>query len=118
MIDESRLYPAQPPGRLSFIRQLSARIASLLTAKDLTVYQQPAKLSTSQTGAAETASMSVSHQAWRVSWDRRALYFDLREMAQNDPLISTALDVIADCTTGFEDTDADSFEWTMEKENE
>jgi hypothetical protein len=118
MLDESKLNPPPSPGRVGLVRQLSAKIAALLTAKDLTVYQQPATLRTSQTGAADTASMSIGHQAWRVAWDRRSIYFDLKEMAQNDPLISTALDVIADCTTGFEDTDADSFEWTMETENE
>jgi Bacteriophage T4-like portal protein (Gp20) len=118
MLDESKLNPPPSPGRVGLVRQLSAKIASLLTAKDLTVYQQPASQRTSQTGAADTASMSIGHQAWRVAWDRRSIYFDLKEMAQNDPLISTALDVIADCTTGFEDTDADSFEWTMETENE
>src|SRR5690348_15397805 len=117
MLDESKLNPPQSPGRVGLVRQLSAKIAALLTAKDLTVYQQPSTLRTSQTGAAETASMSIGHQAWRVAWDRRSIYFDLKEMAQNDPLISTALDVIADCTTGFEDTDTDSFEWTMETEN-
>jgi hypothetical protein len=118
MLDETKLNPTPSPGRVGLVRQLSAKIAALLTAKDLTVYQQPTTLRTSQTGAADTASMSIGHQAWRVAWDRRSIYFDLKEMAQNDPLISTALDVIADCTTGFEDTDADSFEWTMETENE
>jgi hypothetical protein len=108
----------QPSGPKGFVRQLSAKIAALLTAKDLTSYPHTSATKTSQTGAGDTAFMSVSHQAWQVHWDRRAIYFDLKEMAQNDPLISTALDVLADCTTGFEDTDADSFEWTMEKENE
>lgn len=117
MLDEPKMTPLSS-GRPGIVRQLSNKIASLLTAKNLTVYQQPQQGKTSQTGAADTAYMSLSHQAWRVQWDRRAIYFDLKEMAQNDPLISTALDVIADCTTGFEDTDADSFEWTMEKENE
>jgi hypothetical protein len=118
MIDESKFNPLPTPGRLAFVKTLTNKIASLLTAKDMTTYQPLSDQRTSQTGAAETASMSISHQAWRVAWDRRSMYFDLREMAQNDPLISTALDVIADCATGFEDTDTDSFQWTMEKGNE
>src|SRR4051812_17467109 len=109
MLDEPKMNALQPAGRFGFVRQLSAKIAQLLTTKDLTTYPQPGNQKTSQTGAGETAFMSVSHQAWRVHWDRRAIYFDLKEMAQSDPLISTALDVLADCTTGFEDTDADSF---------
>jgi hypothetical protein len=118
MIDESRLYPAQPPGRLSFIRQLSARIASLLTAKDLTVYQQPGNQKTSQTGAGETAFMSVSHQAWRVSLGPPRHLFRPEGDGAERPVDLDGAGRLSDCTTGFEDTDADSFEWIMEKGNE
>jgi len=118
MLDAPKLNPFQVAARMGFVRTLANKVSSLLTAKDMTAYQPLAEQRTSQAGAAETAFMSVSHQAWRVAWDRRSIYFDLREMAQNDPLISTALDVISDCTTGFEDTDIDSFEWVMEKGND
>lgn len=39
-------------------------------------------------------------------------------MDLNDPLISTALDIIADCSTGYEDTAVDSFEWLMDRSSD
>jgi len=42
---------------------------------------------------------------------------DLRDQDMNDPLISTALDVIADCATGMENPAEDAFMWQFDQNN-
>ena len=77
-----------------------------------------AKLTTSDTGAGDASYTSFADRHWQAYYDRRPVYFDLREMDYSDPVVHRALDVIADCVTGFEDSDVDGFEWSMETQNE
>lgn len=66
-------------------------------------------------GVADTSLASSTDRLWRVQTGRRAEYRDLRSMDEEDPIVPTALDVIADCVTGYEAVDVDGFEWELRK---
>lgn len=72
----------------------------------------------SGSGVVDADCTQSSDQLWRVQHGRRAVYRDLRDMDENDPIISTALDVIADCVTGYEDVAVDGFEWELREAND
>src|SRR5579872_3809144 len=114
--------PFQPfpdPGKKrGVISKLGSKILKVLLRGDVTTYPQLSGKNTSELGAGEAAFSSFSSTYWKIGWDRRAVYSDLREMDSSDPLISTALDIIADCATGYEDTSVDSFEWLMDRNDD
>src|SRR5580765_2872766 len=98
-------------------------VATLMNKLNSWVQNRPASNipralgSTTETGASDALYASFSDRLWRVRHDRRSIYNDLNEMDLNDPLVATALDVIADCVTGYEDVETDGFEWTMDSVN-
>ena len=71
----------------------------------------------SATGVPDVTAIMRHDSSWAISYNRRQIYIDLRDMDQQDPIISSALDIIADCTTGYEDDQIDAFEWQMDKKN-
>ena len=46
--------------------------------------------------------------SWKVYKDRKSIYNDIERMDANDEIISTALDIVADCAVGFTDLDQQS----------
>jgi len=68
-------------------------------------------------GVADVACAGTSDHLWRVQHSRWSVYRDLDDMDREDPLIPTALDVIADCVTGYEATEVDSFDWELRAAN-
>lgn len=104
------------PQREGLIRSLTRRIVEFVAGKPATSGPRPLPVST-ETGAGDTAYTSFSDRMWQVYYDRRSVYQDLLEMDRNDPVVHTALNVIADCTVCYEDVTVDGFEWTMTLEN-
>src|SRR5512147_830269 len=68
-------------------------------------------------GVADTSCAGATETLWRVQHGRRAVWRDLQDMDEQDPIISKALDVIADCVTGYEDVAVDGFEWELRASN-
>lgn len=102
------------------VRSLINRFASMILKRDVPEIPETAVVGsvTTETGAADTTYGNVTSPSWKTHNDRRRVYFDLVEMDENDPLVSTALDIHADCTTGYEETDTDGFEWSLEHDND
>lgn len=105
--------PSKPK---TLVRQLMARLAGFLNnqpgapiTRDLGV--------TTETGSGDASYAHFSDRLWKIRYDRKSIYHDLADMDENDPLVSTALDVIADCATGYEDVDIDGFEWELETDD-
>ena len=115
-------YLAEPgqiadPRRRSLIGRLMKSVADFVARNPGSPLPRQIPFST-DTGASDALYTSFTDRLWQVYYDRRAIYFDLRDMDRNDPVVSTALSVIADCVVGYEDVDIDGFEWTMEVKNE
>lgn len=99
-----------------FLATLTERVLSVLVKKDVSSYPQP-ETKTSDLGVGDASSQPFQNAAWQVKNNRRAVYFDLKEMSENDPLVHTALNIHAHCATGYEDTDVDGFEWMLQVDN-
>lgn len=112
------LFPSQPAPVPGPVRSLVRRVSALLR-KNPEMPMQPELPSgpTTETGAVSAFFNGLVDQLWQVQQDRRSIWFDLREMDLNDAVISTALNIIADCVTGYEDATEDAFEWQLEKKN-
>jgi capsid assembly protein Gp20 len=106
------------PTRLRLIERLTRAVSTFLMKEDVPLFDLADNSRTSEIGAGDAAYSSFNNPLWRIHYDRRATYFDLKDQDINDPVISTALDVIASCVVGFEDTDVDSFEWMMDKKDD
>lgn len=105
------------PRRRSLIGRLMKAVSDFVSRNPGSALpRQPAF--TTDTGASDALYTSFTDRIWQVYYDRRAIYFDLRDMDINDPVVHTALDVIADCVTGYENVDVDGFEWQLEVQNE
>lgn len=91
------------------ISRLTRKITDLISKQKVPGIQAEISSNTSTGMADITATLRYDPQ-WAVSYARRQIFADLRDMDQNDPIVSTALDVIADCATGYEDDQIDAFE--------
>lgn len=109
-------YMNPPVRRQGLVRQLMTRLSRFITERPASNIPHELK-NTTETGASDALYASFSDKVWKIRHDRRSVYHDLEEMDLNDPLVATALDVIASCTTGFEETTVDGFDWIMESTN-
>lgn len=101
---------------LPFVRRLIKRITRRVDAAPLALpWTEDTSEQQTSVGIADASCVGSTEQLWRVQNSRRAIYRDLNDMDQEDGLIHTALDVIADCVTGYEATEVDSFEWELRK---
>ncbi len=103
-----------PDRKRGVIAKLGNKILKVLLRGDSSVYPQVSGR-TSELGAGDASFASFQNSAWKLQFDRRSVYSDLREMDASDSLISTALDIHADCCTGYEDTAVDAFEWILDR---
>jgi hypothetical protein len=113
--------PVRPPTvaeRASLLRRVRVKLAELLIGPQPAPGAAPAPVLTTQTGASDATYASFGDRVWNVSYQRRAVYFDLLDMDRNDPMLHTALSIHADCTVCYEDVAVDGFDWTMTLKNE
>jgi hypothetical protein len=107
-----------PNQKRGVIARVGAAINAFLGKAEITtlpdLIPQP---TTTEVGAANSAYASFNNPLWRVQFDRKSIYFDMKEMDDNDPLICSALDIHADCAVGYEDPKKDGFEWLLEQNN-
>lgn len=106
-----------PSVKLALVKRITTALTRFLAAEQVPMIAMPPEGRTTETGASDAAYTSFNNPLWRITYDRKAVYFDLKDMDLNDPLIASALDVHADCAVGYEDTDIDGFEWLMEAKN-
>lgn len=104
---------AMPLRDETLVRSLVRKIADFLKKNPGSPLPHEVGRST-ESGAADTLYTSFSDRLWQVLYDRRSVYFDLLDMDRNDPIVHTALNIIAECVTGYEDVEVDAFEWQME----
>jgi hypothetical protein len=109
--------PSEDLKNLGLIGRVTRTITDFLKRPGVPVVAQMTDRPTTEAGVGDTAVASFGSALWRLQHDRRAVYTDLREMNLCNPLIHRAMDIIADCTVGYEDTDVDGFEWQMEVDN-
>lgn len=109
---DTRRWRFEIPTVRRLIRAITGRVE-----RDPPPTELPPTAVDTSSGVADTSCASSTDQLWRVQFSRRAVYRDLDDMDQQDPIINTALDVIADCVTGYEDVDVDGFEWELRKAN-
>lgn len=100
------------PAVKRLVRNITGRVE-----RDPTPTLESPQVMDTGSGVADMSCASATDQLWRVQFGRRAEYRDLQDMDEQDPIISTALDVIAECVTGYEDVDVDGFEWELRQEN-
>lgn len=109
---------APQPQRVSLIERLTRAVSAFLAREDIPSFDTTDNSRTTESGAGDAAYSSFNNPLWRIHYDRRAVYFDLKDQDLNDCLVATALDVIASCVVGYEDTDVDAFEWMMDKKDD
>lgn len=112
--------PEDVRDRATPVRRLVEWVGKKLRGKPSTALPDQAEQPgiTTRTGLGGVAYGAVHDAGWRVDLDRRSVYYDLDEMDATDTLIHTALNINADCVTGFEATDTDAFEWVFSKKND
>ena len=99
--------------RTGLITRITRAISAFLAKEDVAFLPMVDSSRTSEIGSGTAGYSSFNNPQWRIQYDRRAVYFDLRDMDRNDPLVSLALDIHADCAVGYEDTCVDAFEWSL-----
>src|SRR5574340_1727952 len=107
-----------PSVKLALVKRITSALNRFLATEQVPMISMPPEGRTTETGASDAAYTSFNNPLWRISYDRKAVYFDLKDMDLNDPMIASALDIHADCAVGYEDTDIDGFEWLMEVKND
>ncbi len=109
-VDPSQAQPLRDEG---LVRNVVKKVADFLKRNPGASLPREIGRST-ESGAADTLYTSFADRLWQVLYDRRSVYFDLLDMDRNDPIVHTALNIIAECVTGYEDVTIDAFEWQME----
>ena len=56
-------------------------------------------------GVGDSGVGSMSPASWKVQQDRKNVYRDIERMDAEDELVSTALDIVAECAVGYADLD-------------
>lgn len=110
MQPNSRRWRFELPGVRALVKAITRRMD-----RDPLPAVEPAPPVDTGTGVADTSCASSTDQLWRVQFGRRSVYRDLQDMDEQDPIISTALDVLADCVTGYENVQKDGFDWELRK---
>lgn len=113
-IDLNPIPSSVPLPTIGFIKKLTQKITTILLGRDITTYPQVLG-QTSETGASDASYTSFTNPYWRINYERRSIAMDLRDMDYNSSIVSTALDVISDCATGFESPDVDAFLWQFDQ---
>jgi hypothetical protein len=123
MANDNLFYDAKtmrpdPTMKRGIIGRVSAAINAFLGKEEIASLPDviPTNLTT-EVGASDATYTSFNNPLWRVQMDRKSVYFDMKEMDMNDPLVASALDIHADCCVGYEDPKKDGFEWLLEVEN-
>jgi hypothetical protein len=108
-----------PNQKRGVIARVGAAINAFLGKADITTLpDMMPPTTTTEVGAANSSYTSFNNPLWRVQFDRKSVYFDMKEMDDNCPLICSALDIHADCAVGYEDPKKDGFEWLLEQNND
>lgn len=116
-LEEVSLAPILDNRPKGLVRALMAKLTGFLVKEPSSPIVRDLKVTT-ETGASDANYASFTDALWRVRHDRKSIYNDLHDMDLNDPLVATALDVIADCATGYEDVDIDAFDWILESNDD
>src|SRR6185436_13591518 len=108
--------PTQKPGKQSLIRKLRNTLATWIADHPETSIPRENE-QTSEVGTANANYSTFGDARFHILNNRRAVYVDMKEMDENDCLISTGLDIIADAATGHEDPAIDCFTWELNPPN-
>lgn len=104
---------------LPSVRRLIARMTRRVSREDAALpWVEEVGEAQTGIGVADVACAGSSDHLWRVQHSRWAVYRDLDDMDREDPIISTALEVIADCVTGYEASEVDAFQWELREAND
>lgn len=66
------------------------------------------------TNLGEMSSAIAASSFWKIQNERKAVYRDINQMDADDEYVSTALDIIADCSVAYEDDAESTFHITSD----
>lgn len=96
------------------INSIKKRVAAFMRDPDLPAQTQYPDSENTGTGLADV-EYATSGSDWGVTQDRKRMWDELDQMDRTDEIVSSGLDVIAACATGYEPTQEDSFTWRFEQ---